>query len=55
MEKIDLYKQSTVKFIFNEFIVFLSQVSVFFMVTVFCSGQLQPDTFLKEFSYSTGD
>ena len=20
-----------------------------------CSGQLQPDTFLKEFSYSTGD
>ena len=27
----------------------------FIKIAAGCSGQLQPDTFLKEFSYSTGD
>ena len=50
MEKIDLYKQSTVKFVFNEFIVFLSQVTVFFMVTIFVTNFLSSEKKLVQFS-----
>ncbi|MFT6905954.1 MAG: hypothetical protein ACJAS1_002617 [Oleiphilaceae bacterium] len=50
MEKVDLYKQSTAKFIFNEFVIFLSQVLVFFMVTIFITNFLSSEEKLIKFS-----
>lgn len=50
MEKVDLYKQSIGKFIFTEFIVFLSQVAVFFSVAIFTSNFLSSEEKLVKFS-----
>ncbi len=50
MEKIEQYKQSWVKFIVSEFIVFLSQIAVFFMVAVFTSNFLNSEEKLVAFS-----
>ncbi len=49
MEKVELYKQSIGKFIFSEFIVFLSQVAVFFSVAVFTSNFLSSEEKLVKF------
>lgn len=50
MEKIDQYKQSVGKFIFSEFVIFMSQVAVFFMVAVFTSNFLNSEERLVAFS-----
>ena len=50
MEKVDQYKQGIVKFIFSEFVVFMSQVAVFFMVAVFTSNFLNSEDKLIAFS-----
>lgn len=48
MEKIDKYKKSIGTFIFSEFIIFLSQVSVFFMAAVFTSKFLSDEKKLMD-------
>ena len=50
MEKVDLYKQSIGKFIFTEFVVFLSQIAIFFTVAVCTSNFLSSEDKLVEFS-----
>ena len=50
MEKIDDYKQTINQFLFSEFIVFISQVAVFFLVAVFMSGFLENETNLLAFA-----
>lgn len=50
MEKIDQYKQTIWKFTFSEFVVFLSQVVVFFMVAVFTSNCLSNEKKLLSLS-----
>lgn len=50
MEKVDQYKQSVVKFVFSEFVIFISQVAVFFMVAVFTSNFLNSEEKLAAFS-----
>lgn len=50
MEKVENYKQSFGKFIFSEFVVFISQVAVFFMVAVFTSNFLNSEEKLVSFS-----
>ncbi len=50
MEKVDQYKQPLLKFILNELVVFISQVTVFFMVAVFTSNFLSSEEKLVEFS-----
>ncbi len=50
MEKIDQYKQSIGYFILSEFIIFLSQVAVFFMVAVCTSNFLSSEEKLVAFS-----
>jgi hypothetical protein len=50
MEKVDQYKQSIGKFILNEFVIFMSQVAVFFMVAVFTSNFLDSEEKLVSFS-----
>lgn len=48
MEKIDQYKQSMNKFVLSELVIFLSQVLVFFMVTIFATDFLNSeDTLLR--------
>ena len=50
MEKVEQYKQSFVSFVFSEFVIFISQVSVFFMVAVFTSNFLNSEESLVKFS-----
>lgn len=50
MEKVEQCKQSVVKFVFSEFVVFLSQIAVFFMVAVFTSNFLNSEEKLVAFS-----
>lgn len=50
MEKVEQYKQSVVKFVFSEFVVFASQIAVFFMVAVFTSNFLNSEEKLVAFS-----
>ncbi len=50
VEKVDHYKQSIGKFIFSEFVIFMSQVAVFFMVAVFTSNFLNSEEKLVSFS-----
>lgn len=50
MERVDQYKQSLGKFIFSEFVIFVSQVAVFFMVAVFTSSFLNSEEKLVAFS-----
>lgn len=50
MERVDQYKQSLGKFIFSEFVIFVSQVAVFFMVAVFTSNFLNSEEKLVAFS-----
>lgn len=50
MERVDQYKQSIGKFIFSELVIFISQVTVFFMVAVFTSNFLNCEEKLVEFS-----
>lgn len=50
MEKVDQYKQSVVKFVFSEFVIFISQTAVFFMVAVFTSNFLNSEEKLAAFS-----
>ncbi|PSV88674.1 hypothetical protein [Photobacterium iliopiscarium] len=49
MEKIEQYKQSPHKFIFSEFVVFVSQIFMFFMVTIFVSNFLNNEDKLINF------
>lgn len=50
MEKIEQQKQTIEKFILSEFVVFLSQVVVFFMVAVFTSNFLNNEDKLAAFA-----
>ncbi|MGP9677842.1 hypothetical protein ACT3TC_04240 [Halomonas sp. AOP27-A1-41] len=50
MEKVDQYKKSVVKFVFREFVIFMSQIAVFFMVAVFTSNFLNSEEKLVAFS-----
>lgn len=50
MEKVDQYKQSIEKFIFSEFVIFISQVAAFFMVAVFTSNFLNSEEKLAAFA-----
>ena len=49
MEKIEQYKQSPHEFIFSEFVVFVSQIFMFFMVTIFVSNFLNNEDKLINF------
>ncbi|GAD31294.1 hypothetical protein L4D04_22215 [Photobacterium angustum] len=49
MEKIEQYKQTSKQFILNEFIIFLSQIVIFFMVTIFVSNFLSNEDKLVNF------
>lgn len=48
--KVELYKQSLSRFIFSELIVFLSQVTIFFVVAVLTSDFLGSEEKLLAFS-----
>ena len=50
MEKVEQYKQSLVKFVFSEFVIFISQVAVFFIVAVLTSNFLNSEEKLVKFS-----
>ena len=50
MEKVDQYKQGLGNFIFSEFVIFISQVAVFFMVAVFTSSFLSSEEELIKFT-----
>lgn len=50
MEKIDIFKQSPGRFVFNEFIIFASQVFIFFIVTVFTSDFLRSEDRLVRYA-----
>lgn len=50
MEKIEQYKQTVAKFIFGEFVIFISQVFVFFIVAVFTSDFFNSEERLVSFS-----
>jgi hypothetical protein len=50
LEKVEQYKQSLRKFVFSEFVIFISQVAVFFMVAVFTSNFLNSEEKLVKFS-----
>lgn len=50
MEKIDIFKQSPGKFIFNEFIIFTSQIFIFFIVAVFTSDFLRSEDRLVKYA-----
>lgn len=50
LEKVEQYKQSLGKFVFSEFVIFISQVAVFFMVAVFTSNFLNSEEKLVKFS-----
>ncbi|CAM3797579.1 hypothetical protein [Vibrio aquimaris] len=50
MEKVDQHKQTVVEFVFSELIIFLSQITVFFMVAVFTSNFLHNKEKLLSFS-----
>jgi hypothetical protein len=50
MVKVDQYKKTIGKFIFSEFVVFVSQIAVFFMVAVFTSNFLNSEERLVAFS-----
>ncbi|SFR57535.1 hypothetical protein SAMN04488073_2978 [Marinobacter gudaonensis] len=50
MERVEQYKQTFGKFVFSEFVIFLSQIAVFFMVAVFTSNFLNSEDKLVEFA-----
>lgn len=50
MEKVEQYKQTTRQFIFNEFVIFLSQILVFFIVAVCASNLLTCEEKLVAFA-----
>ncbi|NWN90302.1 hypothetical protein HLV39_02160 [Marinobacter adhaerens] len=50
MERVEQCKQTVGKFVFSEFVIFLSQIAVFFMVAVFTSNFLNSEDALVEFA-----